>query len=368
MPIGISRLLINGTPGNDLLVARPEPSRLLGGDGNDVLIDGPGSDLLQGGAGNNRLYGGLGDDYYSYTYPGRDLILDFDPTPGNVDTLIFDGVSLEEMGPFERYEDDLLIGILGEPGLVTIRHFFLDPAFRIERFRFGGFTVTDKEMLRNFHLDPDAPPGPVADVPPRYTGERIRLSGSDRSERLVAGDAATYITGRKGNDLLIGSRYSDVLAGGESFEFLGSNVWNRLYGGPGGDYYHVDYSWEYGRQWIYDYDTTPGNIDTLHVRGARIENLSWVSRSQNSLYLELDSEQRVVIENYFLHPAFVIEKIRFDDGVLLEGDIQQRLRHTDAALGKDLAPPQTISQVEPIGDPGLGWLLLGAAALARIGG
>ena len=35
----------------DLLVAHPEPSRLLGGDGDDVLIDGPGSDSLVGGAG-----------------------------------------------------------------------------------------------------------------------------------------------------------------------------------------------------------------------------------------------------------------------------------------------------------------------------
>ena len=367
MPTAISRLLINGTPGDDLLVAQPVPSRLLGGDGNDILIDGPGSDSLIGGAGNNRLYGGLGDDYYSYTYPGRDQILDFDPTPGNIDTLIFAGVSLEEMGPFERYNDDLLIGMLGEPGLVTVRNFFLDPAFRIERFRFGAVTLSDKDMLRNFHIDPDAAPGPVADEPPRYTGERIRLSGSDRSERLVAGDAATYITGRKGNDLLIGSRYSDVLAGGESFEFLGSNVWNRLYGGPGDDYYHVDYSWEYGRQWIYDYDTTPGNIDTLHFRGARMDNLRWVSRSQNSLYLELDSEQRVVIENYFLDPAFVIEKIRFDDGVLLKRDIQQRLMQTDASLGNGLAIPQAASPLDPVSDPGLGLLLLGAAALARIG-
>ncbi len=78
-----SRVLVPGTPGNDLLVAHPEPSRRLGGDGDDVLIDGPGSDSLVGGAGHNRLYGGLGSDYYTYDLNagGRDEILDFDPSP-----------------------------------------------------------------------------------------------------------------------------------------------------------------------------------------------------------------------------------------------------------------------------------------------
>ena len=36
MPIGISRLLVQGTPADDLLVAHPQPSRLVGGAGNDV--------------------------------------------------------------------------------------------------------------------------------------------------------------------------------------------------------------------------------------------------------------------------------------------------------------------------------------------
>src|SRR6218665_3842895 len=170
-----SRVLVPGPPGNDLLVAHPEPSRLLGGDGDDVLIDGPGSDSLVGGAGHNRLYGGLGSDYYTYdpNAGGRDEILDFDPSPPwvnqNMDTLIIDE-SLESFGPFERYQDDLLIGLNGEPGVVVGRHFFLDPAFRIEVFRFGSTVVTDEQVLRNFHIDPLMALGRSADNPPTYTG------------------------------------------------------------------------------------------------------------------------------------------------------------------------------------------------------
>lgn len=372
-----SRLLVQGTPGNDLLVAHPQPSRLLGDAGDDVLIDGPGSDSLIGGADHNRLYGGLGADYYTYdlNVAGRDEILDFDPTPGNIDTLII-GESLEAFGPFERYQDDLLIGMNGESGVVIVRHFFLDPAFRIERFRFGATTVTDQQMLRNFHIDPEAPPGRTADDPPAYTGERIRLTGNEQAERLVAGDQATYLLGRGGNDLLIGSRHSDLLNGGGSVPmFLGDNHWNLLYGGPGDDYYQVDYSWEFGDQRIYDYDTTPGNLDTLHIRGeVEPAYVRFSGGPPGDLILELDSEQRIVITNYFLNKAFVVEKIRFDDGTVLdEAAVRQRMGLPPAA------PPPQASLSTPahccVGEPPvveadglLGLVLAAGALLGRAGG
>lgn len=376
MPTGISRLLVQGSSNDDLLVAHPEPSRLVGGEGNDVLIDGPGSDSLLGGGGNNRLFGGLGDDYYTYdVYSGsRDVILDFDPTPGNIDTLIV-GESLEEFGPFERYQDDLLIGLHGEAGVITVRDFFLDAAFRIERFRFGATHVTDKDILRNFHLDPDAPTGRTADDPPSYTGERIRLTGKEWADRLVAGDQATYLLGRGGNDLLVGSRYSDVLNGGTVKPmFFGDNHWNLLYGGPGDDYYQVDYSWEFSDHTLYDYDTTPGNADTLHIRGPlEPQYVRFRGSEGGSLYIELDSEQRIVITNYFLDKAFVIEKIRFDDGsVLDEAAIRQRV-----GLPAPTPPQATMStplpywageMPEPAADGVLSLLFSVGAALGHSGG
>ncbi|HSX69997.1 MAG TPA: calcium-binding protein, partial [Pseudomonas sp.] len=65
-----SRLLVQGTSGDDLLVAPAQPTRLVGGAGNDILIDSPGSDAFYPGAGANRLYGGLGNDYYMNQYSG----------------------------------------------------------------------------------------------------------------------------------------------------------------------------------------------------------------------------------------------------------------------------------------------------------
>ena len=372
MPTGISRVLVNGTPGDDLLIARPEPSRLLGGDGNDILLDGPGSDLLVGGGGNNRLHGGLGDDYYRYELyaGGLDLILDFDPTPGNLDTLII-SESLEEIGPFERYGDDLLIGLQGEPGVVTIRHFFLDAAFRIERFRFGAVTLTDQDVLRSFHIDPQMPTGRSADDPPSYTGERIRLTGRQHADRLVAGDQPTYLVGRGGNDLLIGSRYSDVLNGGDSVPMmLGDNQWNLLHGGPGNDHYVVAFTDSQARQRILDYDPTPGNLDTLHIRGPITAQDAYLSGSEGGhLSIELYDE-RIVIEHYFLDRAFVIERIRFDDGTVLdEAAVRQRLGLTPPRPAQAGSLEPEALPATPLADGSEGaWPLLLGALLGQLGG
>ena len=46
-----SRLLVQGTPDDDFLVAPFQPSRLVGGAGDDILIDSPGSDSLYPGEG-----------------------------------------------------------------------------------------------------------------------------------------------------------------------------------------------------------------------------------------------------------------------------------------------------------------------------
>ncbi|WP_052081072.1 calcium-binding protein [Pseudomonas sp. ML96] len=368
-----SRVTVPGTSANDLLVAPAEPSRLVGGAGDDILIDSAGSDALVGGAGHNRLYGGLGSDYYTYDLAaaGRDEILDFDPSPSwvnvNLDTLII-SESLEEFGPFERRGDDLLIGLSGEPGVVTVKYFFLDPAFRIEIFRFGNTVITDEQVLRNFHIDPTMPVGRSADNPPTYTGDLIRLTGNEQANRLSAADRPTYLLGRGGNDLLIGSRHGDVLNGGSSKPmFLGDNHWNRLYGGPGNDYYQVESVVDFGDHQIYDYDPTPSNLDTLQIRGdvGGAAGVHMNGVAGGDLIIELYTEQRIVIGNYFLDRAFVVEKIVFDDGsVLDEAAVRQRvgLPATLAPQASQSAPPPCCVE-QGSGDAWLNLALLAGAAL-----
>lgn len=54
--------ILFGGPGNDVLIGGGGPNVLVGGDGNDILVGGSGRDILIGGGGNDYLFGRGGDD------------------------------------------------------------------------------------------------------------------------------------------------------------------------------------------------------------------------------------------------------------------------------------------------------------------
>lgn len=70
-----------GRLGNDTLVGGQDNDRLFGGFGNDHLIGGPGNDLLDGGPGNDLLEGRAGDDTFrfdtKFVGKGVDTVVDF---------------------------------------------------------------------------------------------------------------------------------------------------------------------------------------------------------------------------------------------------------------------------------------------------
>ncbi|USR42304.1 hypothetical protein L1F06_022860 [Ectopseudomonas hydrolytica] len=147
--------------------------------------------------------------------------------------------------------------------------------------------------------------------------------------------------------------------------FFGDNQWNQLYGGPGNDYYQVDYSWDFSNHRIYDYDTTPGNIDTLQIRGpVTADQVRLYGVQGGSLSIELDTEQRIVIVNYLLDKAFVVERIRFDDGSELnEATIRQRLGLPAPTQASLLTPAPAWAGEPPAAALDGAGLLLAAAAL-----
>lgn len=52
---GLIKLIVDGGPGNDIIVGSPGADVLLGGDGDDILIGNGGLDMLDGGPGNNVI-------------------------------------------------------------------------------------------------------------------------------------------------------------------------------------------------------------------------------------------------------------------------------------------------------------------------
>ncbi len=84
---GGSSTTLTGTPGNDTLNVSGEttPYILEGLAGRDTLRGGSADDTLIGGTGNDRLTGNAGADEFVFSDgDGRDQILDFDPSSGDV--------------------------------------------------------------------------------------------------------------------------------------------------------------------------------------------------------------------------------------------------------------------------------------------
>ncbi len=131
--------LLDGGDGSDYLHGEAGDDTILGGAGNDWVYAGTGADSIDGGAGNDTIFaqqgsdviaGGLGDDTI-YTEDGDDLIT-FNRGDGadivynslGDDTLEFDASVAASDLTFTRINQDLLVGIAGEPDTVELKDYF----------------------------------------------------------------------------------------------------------------------------------------------------------------------------------------------------------------------------------------------------
>jgi Ca2+-binding RTX toxin-like protein len=57
-------VMLNGTSGNDLILASAFVDTINGGDGNDCILGGGGADVITGGNGNDICIGGPGTDIF----------------------------------------------------------------------------------------------------------------------------------------------------------------------------------------------------------------------------------------------------------------------------------------------------------------
>lgn len=206
------------------------PSVVTGTSGADVLYGTSGANTLTGGAGNDRLYGYDGNDAYVFTSGfGQDVILDFDASSGNMDTIELSGGFAPANVTVTRHGEDLVLALNGTTDLLTVQSFFLDTAYAIERVQFSDGTLWDAETLRD------------------QTRVLVQgTAGDDLLESFVApgGNPDHLLQGGDGDDRLIGDhtdRYSDplnqgnIILAGED-KLLGGDGNDQLYGGGRNDY------------------------------------------------------------------------------------------------------------------------------------
>ncbi|MCB5272320.1 MAG: hypothetical protein LHW56_10820 [Candidatus Cloacimonetes bacterium] len=208
---GLGRFLHKSGEGADIIRGDSQRKDILyGGGGDDKLYGGNGEDILVGGRGNDFLDGGRGNDLYLFEKgDGHDVILDYDTTAGNTDTLAFgSGIAPEDLRLFKK-GNDLQIRIHEGSDSVTVQHWFSSRHYALERFTFADGRVLDLAGLEALG---------------------IALEGGDGNDTLYAStlSAVNHVMhGGKGNDTLHGGAGRDVLHGGEGNDILYGNAGNR---------------------------------------------------------------------------------------------------------------------------------------------
>jgi Ca2+-binding RTX toxin-like protein len=149
--------VVDGGPGNDELRGGAGADRLFGGAGDDVLVGGAGADRLAGGAGSDALRGGPGDDRLSggrgsdtYRYApgdGVDLIRERESAKAT-DRLVFEGDITADRLWLRRAAEDLVLGVAGAAGSVTVEGWYADAGRRVEEI-----VAADGRVLRADDVD-----------------------------------------------------------------------------------------------------------------------------------------------------------------------------------------------------------------------
>jgi Ca2+-binding RTX toxin-like protein len=194
---------------------------LQGTPGDDILIGGSGSDILDGGAGNDRLEGSEGSDTYVWgTGYGNDTIhetFDLILRPEE-DRLNIKGVDPDDL-VIARSGNDIILTIPSGETL-TIEGQLFDGRHDIDEFAFDDGTVWDLGTINAQILLQQATPG-------------------NDSINGFAGD--DYLFGAAGNDDLNGSEGNDVLDGGTGDDLLRGDIGNDTYRfGIGGGHDTID--------------------------------------------------------------------------------------------------------------------------------
>jgi Ca2+-binding RTX toxin-like protein len=169
-----SRLVFDGTPGDDRAISPGVPLQANGLEGNDTLAGASGSDVLDGGSGNDLLMGrGGSDDLRGRA--GRDTL------DGGPEWDILDGGADAD---FVRYSSAM--------GAVTVD--------------LAAGTGTRGDATGDILIDIENIIGSAFDD---------ALSGDGGGNVLIGGDGNDTLAGRAGNDTLAGGAGADHLDGGE---------------------------------------------------------------------------------------------------------------------------------------------------------
>lgn len=254
--VGIERLDVTGSDGDD---------DITGGTGADLLVGGAGDDRLDGGRGADRLEGGAGDDLFLVDDPG-DIVVEAGGggrdrveaaiayvLPADVEDLLLVGAAADGTGNALANRivgnalDNRLMGLDGADvleggsGADTLDggagDDWLDGGPDIDRIDGGAGSDTVAYTWNDRGVIIDLSVGASFDGVTYETYVNIENTAGSRFADTVFGSPfANIIAGDGGNDLLYGEGGNDMLFGGDGDDVLvGGDGRDRFDGGAGSD-------------------------------------------------------------------------------------------------------------------------------------
>ncbi|ADL52077.1 Hemolysin-type calcium-binding region [Clostridium cellulovorans 743B] len=356
----IGNVIINGFDGNDTLNGSAGNDKVYGGNGDDTIVGNNGDDTLEGGAGkdtlrgsagkdilkggseddtlngeigddildgekgNDTLTGGAGSDTYVFRKgDGQDIIVDYSGEANTIiDTLKFEDIAASEVS-LNCTGYDLIIAVNDSTDSVRIQNYFTADLYKIENIQFKDGTTWDINTIRNSIVyangteekDSLYAAGPVTmngyggDDTLRTENANDKIYGGAGIDTIIAGAGNDSLYGEVGNDILYGRVGDDLLEGG-----LGNDT---LYGEAGQDIYVFRKG--DGQDTIND---TAGENNTI-IDTLRFEDIDSTEVTLNKSAYDLvitvnGSSDSVRILSYFYSNDYKVEKIEFQDGVVLD--------------------------------------------------
>ncbi len=247
----VNKLLLGGTPGNDvqigtdgadLIQGQAGNDTIFGGSGNDTLLGAAGDDRLAGEAGNDSLVGGAGKDTYLFGRgSGKDTIDNASGEIGvfNQDSILLaSGITSKDV-TLSTSREDLVINLKGTTDSLVVKGYFSWlglSASTVQSIKFADGTswnyATVWSRLNGLALTAEAGTPSSADAASGSTGTDTAPALAAPNQPLDSAEAPTAgalnaIGGTDGRDHLVGTVGNDSLSG------LGGN--DTLEAGAGDD-------------------------------------------------------------------------------------------------------------------------------------
>jgi len=279
-----------GQAGGDYLSGDDGDDLLIGGADNDSLYGGSGADTLDGGEGNDYLYGDYGNDTYLFGRgSGQDTILEYDPTPENMDTLRFSSDVARLDVEMIRSGDDMVFRIKGTWDQVLVKNWMYDPYYQVERVEFGdGVVLTAQEV----------------------TDSTVDIYGTLGDDYIYGSRVMDRLYGYGGNDTIYGNAGDDLLDGGPGNDYLQGDTGSDVYLFGRGS----------GQDTIWNYDESVSKIDAIQFSSDVLPSDVRVSRSGDNLVLSIDGTTDQLTVGYYFYnysnSPYRLEQVRFSDGTV----------------------------------------------------